>query len=392
MSSRDHVLIVSRSRAAARAVHDLIGDVRDLAVETRVIDAMQPDPLHGVTQRPDLLLLRVAADSTAELEALEHYAIDERPPLIVIGDGANAQCMRIAMRAGARDFLTEPVAREDILAAIERVTGEHRSAKKAQNCRLTAFVNAKGGSGATFLATNIAHLFASVANLRTVLLDLDLQFGTLPQYLDIHPERGLLEALDVAEDLDGVAINGYLTRHETGLAVLAGLPKGPALHQELATDRFEAVLNVLVDNFERLVVDVPRHLDPFAALVLARADQIVLVLQQSVPGIHDATRMHDILTRDLGVPTENIRIVLNRYRKNASVEIADVQQALYGKELICVPNDFRAVTESTDMGIPLYECARRSAATKALLHLKAELNGRPVTPARGFLPSLLKTA
>jgi pilus assembly protein CpaE len=392
MLSQDRILIVSRSREAARAVRDVIADARELAVETRLIDSRQPDPLHGVAQRPDLLLLRVGADWTAELDALEHHAPENRPPLIVIGDAADAQCMRVAMRVGARDFLTEPLARDDLLAAIKRVTGEHRSAKRTHNCRLTAFVNAKGGSGATFLAANIAYLFASVEGLRTALLDLDLQFGSLPKYLDIQPERGLLEALDVAEDLDGVAINGYLTRHQTGLAVLAGLPRSTALHQELVTDRFDAVLNVLIENFERLVIDVPRHIGPFAELALARADQIVLVLQQSVPSLHDATRMHDILTRSLGVPTDNIRIVVNRYRKNASVEIADVAQALGDKELICVPNDFRAVTESTDMGIPLYECARRSATTKALLQLKAELNGHVVPPARGFLPGLLKTA
>jgi pilus assembly protein CpaE len=108
--------------------------------------------------------------------------------------------------------------------------------------------------------------------------------------------------------------------------------------------------------------------------------------------LHNAARMLDILTRTLSLPMTHVEIVVNRYRKNAAVELADIRQTLKGKEPICIPNDYAAVTESIDMGVPMYEHTRRSATTKALQKLEQDLGG--VTAAvttKGFLPRLLRT-
>jgi pilus assembly protein CpaE len=390
---RDEVLIVSRSEIAAEAVRDVLDDAHDLAVSTHVIDPEETDPLRGVQRLPDLLLVRVDAGSADDLEALGRISADKRPSLIVIGAAANTECMRVAMRIGARDFLIEPLAKGEVLAAIKRVTTERRARQRAaEQCKTIAFLNAKGGSGATFLACNIAHLFAAASNLKTALLDFDLQFGTLPQYLDIRPRSGLLEAIEVAHELDTVAIDGYLTKHKSGLAVLAALPDSGLTQPESLAEGFEAVLKLLKGNFERLVIDLPNRIEPLSALVLERADKVVLVLQQTVPSLHNAARMLDILTRTLSLPMTHVEIVVNRYRKNAAVELADIRQTLKGKEPICIPNDYAAVTESIDMGVPMYEHTRRSATTKALQKLEQDLGG--VTAAvttKGFLPRLLRT-
>jgi pilus assembly protein CpaE len=101
--------------------------------------------------------------------------------------------------------------------------------------------------------------------------------------------------------------------------------------------------------------------------------------------------MHDVLTRCLAIPSDRVRIVVNRYRKNGAVELGDIRQALHNKEPLCIPNDFGAVTESVDMGVPIYESARRSATTKALMRLEQELGGRSGTAEKGFLPRILRT-
>jgi pilus assembly protein CpaE len=385
------ILIASHSGEACEALRDVIDAGTDFSPETRVLDGGRPDPLYGVAQRPDLLVLRIEAGSVGELEALAAYPAPERLPLIVIGDSNHPGSMRAAMRAGARDFLAEPVSREELLAAVARIAAEHRLAAPADRGKITAFVNAKGGSGATFLACNVAHLFAKTDDVKTVLLDMDVQFCGLPRYFDLRPKRSLLEALDVAGDLDGTAIDSYLTRHESGLAVLAGLPDKAVLQQDQMIDRFELVLNLLVDNYERLVVDLPRRIEPFNALVLERAEQIVIVLQQTVPSLHDGVRMYDLFTRTLGIPAESISLLVNRFRKSASVELSDIQQSFPGKTPICIPNDYRAVTESVDMGVPIYGHARRSSVARALLSLQKQLGGASAQADRGFLPRFRRT-
>ncbi len=388
MPSRLQVLIVSHSEDAATELCNCLRDASNLEVQTRIITNRQPDPLSGVVVSPDLLLLRSGANSRDALESLGHYTLDERPPLIVIGDGSNPQSMRAAMQAGARDFLSEPIVEEDLLAAVTRLATESKSSRKNTRTTLTAFINAKGGSGATFLAANVAHLLAVISDRRTVLVDLDLRFGNLPQYLDLKPKRGLVEALDVANDLDEVAIEAYMTTHETGLSVLASPNVGVDFHQELMLDGYENVLALLSRNYQRVVVDLPRQVDQFGALTLERADRIVLVMQQSVPGLHDSTRMYDVLTKELGVPSDRLTIIVNRYLKSASVQLADIERALHGKTPIPVPNDYEAVTDSVNVGVPIYDQARRSSVTKALLRLEELVDGRTVATPKTFITRL----
>ena len=252
-------------------------------------------------------------------------------------------------------------------------------------------MNGKGGSGATFLACNIAHLFAEVSQLRTVLLGVDLQFGSIARYLDIHPKRELLEALDVAEDLDGAAIEAYLARHDSGLALLSSGHEGALAQEELLTDRFEVLLNLLLSSFERCVVDLPRGIGPFNAHVLERADRIVLVVQQSVPNLHDAARMYELMTRNLGIRSDRITIVVNRYLRSAAVALSDIQEFFVDQNITCVPNDYRSVTESINIGVPMYRHARRSTVTKALIQLEKQLGGRAERAGKGLLPKLRLT-
>ena len=102
MPSRHQVLLVSRSKEAAAELNNCLSDVRDLEVQTRIITSRQPDPLSGVAIFPDLMLLRISPDSGDELEALGRYTPDERPPLIVIGDGSDSKSMRAASRSRLR--------------------------------------------------------------------------------------------------------------------------------------------------------------------------------------------------------------------------------------------------------------------------------------------------
>jgi pilus assembly protein CpaE len=392
-AQRQNVLIASHSSEAIERIHSLIGDASGFGVKGRILDHRAPDPLAGLAQSPDLLLLRVDAGSQAELEALSRYSADERPPLIVIGDANHPGSMRAAMQAGARDFLAEPIGKDALLDAMMRLASENRQTKTSPAGRgqLTAFINGKGGSGATFLACNVAHLFAELAQLNTVLLGLDTQFASLPRYLDVQQKRGLLEALDVADDLDGAAIGAYLARHESGLSLLACMQDGALVQQELLTDRFDALLELLLANFDRCVVDVPHALEPFSAHVLERADQIVLAVQQSVPSLHDATRMYDLMTHKLGVPANRITVAVNRYHRSAVIELGDIQRQFANQSVVCIPNDYRAVAESINVGVPIYSYAKRSSVTKSLIQLQQQLGGTATSSSKSFFPKIRLT-
>ncbi|HEY5624695.1 MAG TPA: AAA family ATPase [Gammaproteobacteria bacterium] len=388
MPSRYEVCIVSRSKDSADQLYACLSEAHDLQVEKRAITNGDMDPLRGMLTMPDLLVLHIGSSAAGELDVIAGYSPDERPPLIVVGDGSDARAMRAAMHAGARDFLAEPIAEEDLLSSVRRFMVETQPSRKKGTMELISFINSKGGSGATFLATNLAHMLAAVSNRRTALLDLDLQFGTLPQYLDLKPKRGLMDALEVADDLDSVALEAYMTRHESGLSVLAALNSTIDVHQEPMLDAFDRVLELLAITYERIVVDLPRHIDSFAAITLERSDRIAIVVQQSVPSLQDAVRVYNIATKELAIPRDRLTVVVNRKMKNAAVEIADIEQALHGIKPVVVPNDFQGVAESVNIGVPIYELSRRSQVTKSLLRLVEDFDGRTIAKPKGLISRL----
>lgn len=342
------------------------------------------DPLHGVTALPDLVVLHVGASGESELASMLDQSPAVRPPTIVIGPPGNMGCMRLAMQTGARDYLEDPVNGEELTRSLERVRRELADRRPRRQGALFAVVGAKGGSGASFIAVNLAHIMASTSGSRVALLDLDLQFGSLAQYLDLKPEHGLLQALDMAEQLDGTALDAYMAKHKSGVSLLGVLEEEMVLSRDVPLERFVQLLNVVRDNYEQVVVDMPRQIDDVTAAVYERADRILLVMQQELANLRDAARLRSILVRELGIPRDRLVVVVNRYDKNLTVELPDIKRALGAEdsEPMLVPNHYRNVAESINVGVPMMDHARGSAVTKALMAMQARLGGEEDDPAQ----------
>lgn len=382
---RLNVLLVSRRKETLDSLEALLRKYPGVQIERKLVVNGHVDPLHGVASAPDALVLHLGETWRAELESLAGRPADRRPPLIVVGSTNDTAAMRLAMQAGARDLLPLPLVEADLITALGRVDRDHRAATSGREGAVTAFMNAKGGCGATFLACNVAHALTTLSRKRVALVDLDLQFGAIPLYFDLFPKRGVLQALENVEGLDETALQGYLVRHASGLAIL-GHAAGDALPLgSVSAELLNRLLTVAVKGHDHVVVDLPRRIDPIAARVIDRAQHVVLVAQQSVTVLRDATRLMNCLRRDLGVSADRIITVINRYEKDAPISADDIRNALSCGEPVLVPNDFRSVSECIATGQPLLSQVRSAPVTKAVMALETKLGG---SAARGR-PSLL---
>jgi len=348
------------------------------------------DPIHGVDTLPDLVVLHLSQLWREELEAFAARSPERRPALIVVGTASDMNVMRLAMQAGARDLLPLPIAEEDLLQAIQRTLEERpRATRSAAPGRVSVFMNAKGGCGATMLACNVAHVLAVKSKQRTALLDLDLQFGAAPLYLDLYPKRGIAQALENLTELDEVALEGYFTRHGSGLNVLSHGTDEPLATGSLSSAAVGQLLEVTLRNHEHVVVDMPRCVDAVTTTVVQRAHQIVLILQQSVTAVRDATRLVQWLRSDVGVSKEQLCVVINRYEKDSTVTADDIQKTLACNSPTLVPNDFRLASECINSGTALLDHAGSAPITRAVMALETRLGGtsaqvRPGVFARTF--------
>lgn len=384
------ILVASREKEAVEAVRDIIDETGEWHVTGRHISNGHVDPLYGLTEMPDALILKVSCAWSDELEAISLRPVDQRPPLVVIAEASDSNAMRMAMRAGARDFLTKPVEPMELLEALRRITRDSATHQAAgDDHQLVCFLNAKGGSGASLLACNVGCELAATTDLKIALMDLDLQFGSLSAYLDLEPRSSILHALEEVENLDDVALTGFMDRHESGLQLLPSVPENQPLGRQIPSVRLDQLINVACGGFDRVFVDVPRWINDATATVLERSDKIVLVLQQSVAHIRDARRMMSMLQRELAIPANRVLVVVNRYTKNAPVMLTDVEESLQISAPVLIPNDYRNVSACINYGKSLHDYAPKAAITNAIGELGMGLIGDAETKHPGLIKRAL---
>ena len=377
------LLISSRDAAALERLKAIVAPHATLQVTTRLVNNGHTDPLYGLDNLPELLLLHVSSLWRDELAALLQRPASQRPPLLVCGPLDEREGLRLAIQAGARDFLAEPVVADELLAAIQRVAFESQAGLEAGG-KLVAVMNAKGGSGATMLACNLAHQLSG-HGARTLLLDLDLQFGCVAHCLDVRPGHSHVEVLQRIEEMDGLALNGFCSHFSPTLHVLGGRPGELCLTQDVRLEQLEALLNLARRHYDWVVVDLPRQIDHLTGITLEQADRVYIVLQQSLSHLKDASRLMAIMREDMGIPAERIQVVVNRYDKAAAVNLKDIDEALHCAEPIRLPNDYGVVNESQNAGVPLGLFAPKAAITQSIRQLSQELVG-----ASAAAPGLLK--
>jgi pilus assembly protein CpaE len=388
------VLIASRLAEPLQDLQNCLQEQREFEVHTRLISNGHADPLHGLSFAPDLVVLRFDAEHLAELAAWSGKGAALRPPLIVVGPAANPEAMRLAIRSGAKDFLPEPVTSSELIAALQRVRDEAQRSRARATGGIHAIVGSAGGAGTSLIAANVARIVASDAQRNSLpgplLLDMDLNFAPLSHYLDLQADRGLLQAVEAVESLDEVALVGFGSKHRSGLRLLCASGNSTVLAKDISPERFARLVEVLASNYAHVFVDVPHSLDALTATVFSLATNVVLVLQQSLLHVRNAARLVQILRTELGVSPDRIRVVVNRYQKDALVELADIKRSLGTEAVTTIPSHYRSALESADSGVTLFDADRNSSVVRALRDLANALSGESASAKGSLLRRVLR--
>lgn len=362
------LLVIGHSKEDLSPVTKLLDGRPGLELATHVTANSHGYPT-SIEARPDALVLAVGADWRGVLPPLVDALPAARPPFVVVGPDADIDLLRAAMRAGARDAVTVPFVPEEFLSALGRIAAEERLRTGTPTSRIIAFMNSKGGSGATVLASNTAVALATLQQGGTLVVDMDYQFGSLPTYIDMAAKNGLIKALEFADTLDQAALEGYVQIHKTGLHVLAAAMEDIILPEDVSEYRIKQLLATVDGVYRYVVVDLPRRIDSATTATLMQADQVVVVTQQTLAHLHDTKRLMFLLQGQLGITSERLRLVVNRYDKKAEIRIEDYSSVLVGVDIETIPGDYRRVAESINLGEPLALGAPRSPLGKRFLEL-----------------------
>ena len=320
-----------------------------------------------------IVIINLSANGLQELQFLDEFD-GKKSPVIIIGDKGNVDLLSRAIRAGVKDFIDDKAYEDQLDSVFYRIKENIAHTTSGNNVKcLNVFINAKGGSGASFIASNVAYILAKEASLKVALVDLDMQFGSIGLNFDRVPKYTLTEALAAIDELDSISLEAYMTKYNEKLSLLMPSANEILLPGEVNIPQLKKLLELLQVNYSQIVVDLPRLIDPVSSLIMERSDQIILVLQQSLVEFRDGRRLIQILNKDLEIPLEKISLVLNRYDPNHSLRIKDLQSMVNHNKVYTITNDFELVVSCSNLGVPLCEYSAKSKIAQDLKELAKNL-------------------
>jgi pilus assembly protein CpaE len=303
------------------------------------------------TTNADVVLIDIPADNAIlALRAIELLHQDlPGVALFAIGSISQPQVIVGAMRAGAREFVERPTTTTDLLEAFVRLTAAQRKVnREGTSGKVFTVVNAKGGSGATTVAVNLALALHS-AHGNTALVDL-APLGHTALHLNLKPLFSVTDALRNLHRLDSSLLESFMTRHSGGLQLLAG-PNAPVA-VEPSTAEFARLFDMLMGQFRYVVVDASTRIDPTTRLVSNLSQAVLMVAHADVASLWSAARVQQYLG-EAGGGREKVSLVLNRFRKMPGFSEADAEAAAGAKLLWKIPNQYFAVSTAINRGVPV---------------------------------------
>lgn len=325
----------------------------------------------------------VAFQLLSELSALASDAV-----IVVLLAGNDPDLILRCLRQGATDFLVRPFTPDQLDAALQKLARSRMASRteKSSNGRMYCVMPAKGASGATTLASNLAFHLRRSSHARILLADLDPLTGTLAFQLKLKSNHSFLDALTRIANLDADLWKAVVTPCQ-GVEVLLS-PENPVDAAEAGDP--SPLLRYCRHSYETIIVDTGGVYGDWNLALADQADEVLLVTSNELAALHATQRALAYLQAS-GLSRARSRLVLARYRSDTGLRQQEVETAVRQEVFHVLPSDPESVQKSLLEGKPVAEGSRYARAVAALAErLVGEKASRNQAPLGGLLSGLFR--
>ena len=274
-------------------------------------------------------------------------------PIILLASGESSQLLNEALETDVADVLLLPQLADNVVFAVRKAAHAGRRLEAeggvGKRGRILTVFSPKGGTGKTVTATNLATAFAKYEKKRTLLIDLDLQFGDAAIMLGLEPEKTIYDLVVAPGELDSEKLAGYTTRHASGVDVLPA-PLRPEDAELVTEPKVNRLLEVARGSYDLIVVDTSPFFHGPMLATLDRTDELLVLCGLDVPTLKNVKLAQHTLDL-LSFPASRVRFILNRSNSKVGMKRSEVESALGVKIAFEMPSD-RAVPLAVNRGTP----------------------------------------
>lgn len=377
----------TRDPFAAFVCDDMMADaLRPVAVELGwAVDKINRGGLRNAVQTlsvsasPQILFvdLSESGDPLNDINALAEVC---EPGTVVIAAGQvnDVRLYRDLVASGIQDYLLKPCGPDQLREAFANAQAIFNAPRNVDQSAerphmMTAVIGARGGAGASTIATSIAWLMGDKAGRSTALLDLDVHFGTGALALDLEPGRGLTDAIENPSRIDGLFIERAMVKANAKLAILSA--EAP-INQPMLTDgaAFFQLQEEMRAAFECTVIDLPRAMLVAHPNLMQDVQTTVVVTELTLASARDVIRILSWLKTN--APQTAVFVVANRIAPTGPAEISrkDFESSIERKLDFALPLDTKVATQAAKLGKTVADAGKGTKLGAALGDIVTRLN------------------
>ncbi|KTT72826.1 AAA family ATPase [Sphingomonas endophytica] len=332
----------------------------------------------AVSSSPQILFVDLSetSDPLGDINGLAEVC---EPGTIVIAAGQvnDVRLYRALVSSGIQDYLLKPLGVDAVRDALATAQALINSPRLTDNVperphAAIAVIGARGGVGASTIATSLAWQMSELGKRSTALLDLDVHFGTGALALDLEPGRGLIDAIENPGRIDGLFIERALVRASDKLSVLSA--EAPISHP-IMTDgsAYFQLQEELRTAFETSVMDLPRAMLIHYPQLVAEVQAAVLVTDLTLSAARDTIRLLSWLRTN--APQMQVTVLANRVHAGAQAEVSrkDFEGSIERAVDVVVPFDYKLAVQAAKLGKPVAEVGKGSKTVVPLTTLAQRL-------------------
>ncbi len=365
------VVVVGENDQQRVEIRSALAELGDLELDVAEAGPQSATTLNGGTE---VAMVVVENSEDASLEFIQTQAqASPRPALFALLAERSSNLMRRALRAGADEVLFLPMDHGDVTRALLKISEARRRVERPGRGQICALVSVTGGVGVTTLATGLGLGLRYHCQKQVAAVDLDFQSSDLSVMLNVEPEHTIVDIADSSKKLDSVRLESALTKHSSGLYLLAA-PKRIEDGEAVSADQVGAALDLMRQLFDFVVVDCGRNLNEITVAVWERSDHLYYVINQSIASVRCAWRFLDLFGR-LGISGVEPGFLLNCYSSHLPVSEEQIYHTLARPIYARMPRDDKALEQAQTKAQDLWKVAPNSPLSKGLEELVRKLGG-----------------
>lgn len=275
--------------------------------------------------------------------------------LIAVSAAAEPSLILEAMRAGCTEYLTKPVAADQLAEALDRLRtrlGVRRKPAPKSLGRTLALLGARGGAGATTLAVHLGCFLVRQYGKKTLILDEHRRLGHVSLYLgEDRAQYHFYELVRNIARLDQALLQGFVIHHDSCLDILPS-PDAFDDSANVSLDDIQRAIRFLAENYEFVIIDCPHGIHNLSLATIDCTDELYLIATPDVPALRDLSRYIDHLLQS-NVPPGKIKVVINRFSSAGAVSLEQIEKAIRQPVAITIPNSSSDLIQAMNTGNPI---------------------------------------